>query len=295
MRYLNDASEFQFFVDMVKEAQEIVRPTQAGLVKKDILSDGVETLLGLTDLFRPEFKFLFFVASFTAHGDLLSQWRAYSHDEPGYSIGFSYSRLEQLAAKQQFKLTKCTYDHDLQMQILLSFLKTAVKADLAIKAYYQDGNLTEEGAESISRLFADKKLPKNQVIDAFLKNDPKYTSSDASLSLTMRLLSIGQGFKNPAFSEESEWRAVSSLTPVIKTPPGQMDNHVRFRPGKHMIVPYADFKLTDDKNLDLPIEEIIVGPSPHVELSRASVEAQLIGQNESSVKVKSSLIPYRPV
>ena len=60
-----------------------------------------------------------------------------------------------------------------------------------------------------------------------------------------------------------------------------------------MLIPYVEFKLTDDPNQPLPIEEIIIGPTPHEDLSKASVEAYLSVNGVTSCKVISSGIPYR--
>lgn len=295
IRYLNDASEFIFFVDMVKAAIEEARGATVGLSKHEILSEGVNLLSGLTDLFREDTKFLYFVASFTAHGDLLSQWRAYSRDDIGYSIGFSSSKLQELARLQDFSLKGCVYDYDQQRQILHDLFQTAIRAESTIKDYHQEGGLTDEGVESINSLLAGRGITKQKVIDTFLKKGYEFGLRNAALFLARRLLQIGQGFKHHGFREESEWRVISSVTPITKQgmPPIPLRD-LKFRVGKHMIIPYTEFKLTDEENPNLPIEEIIVGPTPHEALARASVEALLSTKDLPSCKVKPSLIPYRP-
>jgi hypothetical protein len=54
-----------------------------------------------------------YISSFTALEDDLSQWRSYSSDGNGFSIGFDFAEL-----KSDFVLGKCGYDIAQQKQIL---------------------------------------------------------------------------------------------------------------------------------------------------------------------------------
>jgi hypothetical protein len=114
IRYLNDASEFQYFLDLVREVRaEFIDEANEPLIgyspEQNIISDGISTLMSITTLFNTQVKFPYFVVSFTAQGDLLSQWRAYARDDIGFSIGFSHAKLEQLANRNKFWLVRCTY------------------------------------------------------------------------------------------------------------------------------------------------------------------------------------------
>lgn len=291
IHYLNDSSEFQYFFDLVNEvgddlAEEIGRSKEG--VSAGVVGRGIATLLSFSNVPGDIMKFPYFVTSFTAQGDLLSQWRAYSREDIGYSIGFSSSKLEQMARVNRFRLVECTYDADRHRRIIRNLFQTAVLAESAIKGYIENGRLTEDGAKSIGLLISSKELPRQTVISAHLTN-PKSALDEVPLALAIGLLKSGQTFKNSAFSEEKEWRVVSNLTPLT-----MLMGNVRFRTGKHMIVPYVEFWLTDSAHRDMPIEEVIIGPSPHKRLSQASVEALLETRGISS-KVKTSQIPYRPI
>jgi hypothetical protein len=94
--------------------------------------------------------------------------------------------------------------------------------------------------------------------------------------------------KHPSFKEEKEWRLIS---PLINS----FNDNVKFRTGKSMIIPYIEFSLADENN-KIDFEEIIIGPTPHLELSKMSTQLLLVksGFDENdSKKVKISKIPYR--
>jgi hypothetical protein len=88
-------------------------------------------------------------------------------------------------------------------------------------------------------------------------------------------------FKDESFSKEEEYR----ITYFGKS------DEIKHREGKSMIIPYIEFSTIDD--IPLPITEIIVGPTPHPELSKMSVEGLLEHKGYKRVKVKKSEIPYR--
>jgi hypothetical protein len=88
-------------------------------------------------------------------------------------------------------------------------------------------------------------------------------------------------FKHESFINEEEYRIVAFLNP----------KNINHREGKSMLVPYIEFSPLD--NDKLPISKIIVGPTPHQELSILSVESLLISNGFKEVKVEASNIPYR--
>ena len=85
--------------------------------------------------------------------------------------------------------------------------------------------------------------------------------------------------KHESFRTEKEYRIVYFGS----------SNKVKYREGKSMIIPYMEFSLD---SVDLPISRIIVGPTPHKELSKLSIES-LLKSNGYDIKVDSSVIPYR--
>jgi hypothetical protein len=102
------------------------------------------------------------------------------------------------------------------------------------------------------------------------------------------LLRFAPALKHPSFFEEREWRVVSGvLTPKDANP--------KFRAGKSMLIPYQEFKLANP-GLPIPIARVIVGPTPHMNLSISSL-TQLVLSSENVDRdtwtIAPSRTPYR--
>ena len=99
-----------------------------------------------------------------------------------------------------------------------------------------------------------------------------------------RMFSLAPIIKHATFSEEREWRAVSM--PMAYNHP-----QVAYREGTSMLTPYFVLKL-DTGGVTLPIREVVVGPTPHVNLSINAVSGFLIA-NTVPASVSPSGIPFR--
>ena len=76
------------------------------------------------------------------------------------------------------------------------------------------------------------------------------------------------------------------------------DKNVGYRPGRSMLVPYYDFSMTGIEGGKLPFKEINIGPTPHMNLSKMSVNGLLFkffgdDSSRSIPDVECSKIPYR--
>jgi Protein of unknown function (DUF2971) len=91
--------------------------------------------------------------------------------------------------------------------------------------------------------------------------------------------------KNACFSEEKEWR-------IISHPLSCRNKRYTYRQGSSMIIPYYRFPLADEGG-NLHINEIIVGPTIHVQQSMGSVDSFLVSQGLRNVPVTASGVPYR--
>jgi hypothetical protein len=87
----------------------------------------------------------------------------------------------------------------------------------------------------------------------------------------------------------NEWR-------LAVGPKSYVDKAFNFRPGKSMLIPYYALKVAEGSWAN-KIDEIVVGPCPHPELSRNAVGGLLIRYgataNRGYPKIRSSSIPYR--
>lgn len=205
-----------------------------------------------------------FVGSFSAHGNQLSQWRAYCPDRGGYSIGFDGKRLEALATIQGFDLVQCVYSTADYWPDLKELVWTTLDAF---------GTGLREGQ------------PEDEV------------GSDCVDHFHAHLARLASRVKHPKFEEEDEWRLVSA--PYVHDPVP-----LGFREGPSFLMPYKEFQLwlhgdqemgdldyaPDD--LRLPITEIFVGPTPHPEAAQLSAH-MLCNQTGVWPDIELSGIPYR--
>ncbi|MDD2270983.1 MAG: DUF2971 domain-containing protein [Desulfuromonadaceae bacterium] len=163
--YLNDRHEFSHATRM---AQIILMRT---------LSNSDYMKLSLSQSYGSKFMCStpdigVFVTSFSEIGDLLSQWRGYCGAESGYSIGFDFSSLSEIAVANQMKFVKCIYDEEEQQKILKKII--------------------------------DEVLEKNSLID-------EETVDSVGEEIFKAVYLAASIFKDKAFEEEREWRVVSEV------------------------------------------------------------------------------------
>lgn len=233
--YLNDSAEWQYAIKVMQDQVIPILEARPDARLKDYCE---QVLSFLTDLKKVDY----FVGSFSEEPDLLSQWRAYSGEGVGFSIGFDFARLGELAVKQDFRLFRCKYDPVRQIEDI-NFIISKSKE-----------KLRDEGLEKAIQYSVGA------------------------------LLLIGPALKDVSFREEKEWRLISK--------PIGPDAHVLLRPGKSMLIPYSEFSLDDEKK-KTPITKVIVGPTPHMELSIASVRRLLVASGLDTVPVEPSAVPFR--
>ena len=185
------------------------------------------------------------IASFCEQGDLLSQWRGYGNQGKGYAIGFNLSTLRQIAKQQHFVLWPCVYNVSVQFELVEYLIESWLQE-------FSDGKASHEKMRKIIDISTGQLAP-------ILKDE--------------------------SFSEEKEWRLVSSV--LTSKSPG-----FAFREGQYSLIPYYKFSITN-KAGKIGIKSIVVGPSPHHELARNSLTTFLHTQKLSRVEIKSSKIPFR--
>ncbi len=107
--YLNDSTEFNYALELARGnlRERFGGPTVANQ-HDQFYADALLTLDGLAHSV-PE-AFSLHVGSFSANGDSLSQWRAYTHNGIGFSLGFDEAYLQSLAKRQKYELVECEYD-----------------------------------------------------------------------------------------------------------------------------------------------------------------------------------------
>lgn len=192
----------------------------------------------IEEIFSRNSRFIY-VCSFSRKYDDLSQWRAYSPNANGFSVGFNYSKLKgMLPSGGLFKLYGCKYDNK-------------SKED-EIKETIQNNKKTED--PDVHEL--------HKIITTLSELAPCY--------------------KNDKFKDEEEWRLVVFID----------KEKIKFREGKTMIIPYIEINLVD-KDDNLPIDSICIGPTPYMAESELSLKILLEQNNMPNVKIIKSKVPYR--
>lgn len=98
-------------------------------------------------------------------------------------------------------------------------------------------------------------------------------------------------FKHPKFSEEREWRIISS-EPMMEDPPDTGEAPLAFREGKSTLIPYRRVPLRNTMNR-FPLTEVVVGPNPNPEQSVRSVCSLLKSHYLTNSIARMSEVPYR--
>lgn len=108
IRFLNDITEFRTMLKVAEAALDAYAGGEKakiiGMLKSQLLKDLQATAVC--------------VCSLSTKRDDLSQWRAYSHGDVGYSIGFRTEKLKKLCEQSSAFLMKCVYDEEAQIAII---------------------------------------------------------------------------------------------------------------------------------------------------------------------------------
>lgn len=252
--YLNDAKEITHACEVL---ESVLRP-------RFIFGDMKES----ENIFLKEFQawinefknpgFNVFVFSLSEESNSLSQWRSYTPHGKGVSIGFSPERLNTITKNSNSILAKCIYDKATQ--------------------------------ENVMKGLVNKMLNKFR-LDFPMENTPKSSPPRLPYSFFFEkfqseILQTLVIIKDSAFEEEREWRLISRCYPNIPNVP---EPEIKFREGASMITPYIELKFGESKPV---FENIILGPSPHQELSMYALGMFLKG-TELSDYYENCCIPYR--
>lgn len=247
-----------------------------------------EELSALEDNFSPEIiqefdsqyrveKFSPFICCFSTDGDILSQWRAYADDGHGFAIGFDSTAIscsKDLPMKAYTKETALSlhpveYEKEKQRKIIRSLIKTAL---LRIRTSQETSG----------------KSP-NQISE-------KQMHSMAAGSMAMlNLTGFSVIAKNPAFSEEKEYRLIHMPMIVANKHTNEaVATHFsmsepRYRISRKRISAYFEYDFSEliDKKF---IVEIIRGPKN--ETSNTDLD-MLLGDFKPKIKILDSWATYR--
>ncbi|CAM5398181.1 DUF2971 domain-containing protein [Eoetvoesiella caeni] len=211
-------------------------------------------------------KFSPFICCFSSNGDLLSQWRAYAEDGCGFAIGFEsdYFKLSNdlpcMAFNDKTKLTLNKIEYDVERQ------KTTVSTFM------------ESALDYVQAELRSTQLPITLIrgLDGL--------AGYAALA------------KNPAFSEEQEYRLVHMPMIIASKITNKTTDTVfacsemKYRTSNNRIIPYFeyDFSQLMDKG---SIVEIIAGPKNQT----TDMDLRMLtgSSGYEATKIKRSSASYR--
>jgi hypothetical protein len=248
-QYLNDRLEFRHAIEIAKDELLKMKREPMFIDKMELL-DEIESALGI----RME-SVNVCVCSFSADGDVLSQWRAYGENASGFSIGFSDAFLRSVCNNLSFWLVPVLYEEEQQRTLIRTLLEDVLEENFQTQS---------QGASNAGGELGDSSLPGGNLV--------AYLNRYAPL------------IKHKAFIEEHEWRIVSPPLSCAKERFG-------YREGASMLIPYFRIPLVSDTQ-PFGIKEIFVGPTPHPEQSIRSLRG-LLTKNKLTATLTHSQVPYR--
>lgn len=257
--FLNDGSELLAGINVFREA-----------VKSFHVPVFIELVNSALTKWNDD-SWMYFVISLSEDGDLLSQWRAYANDGMGCSIALDAKCIRGRAGFGEF----VGLDADKLPKETSNFYHL-------LKVVYEN----EAKLEIAHQFLQQAKLQ----FDEFDLGNPKSDTKDLEtfvLISALRLKEFIISFKNEEFSEEREWRVVSSLH---RNDPAIASRHTGYG-----IAPYTKTNLSprDEINASrLPVKEIILGPRNRTKLNQKGL-ALFLKQMKCDARIALSKSSYR--
>jgi hypothetical protein len=255
--YLNDYSEIRHGLNVIRAySARWVDSITFGAQDEDFQQRGKHALKWLYDAFPLSHQL--FVSCFSEHGNLLSQWRAYTRPNKGLSLRFDREQLEAFMARHGFLIYRCEYIPEYQQVKDYPFMSRLVSA-------------AKDADASAARPSA---VP-----------EPEHYY-EVFNSFTDEILRTAVAIKHPAFAEEREWRFVSK-----NLSSEELKQRVQFREGASSVIPYLSVCAVDGEQL--PLNGIAVGPTPFVQQSMEALRTFLAAAGRSDIPVSDSGVPFR--
>ena len=272
----NDSLECQWLEQRIVPSLIRKRLTERIADKSNIehvdnfIKEAVSIYKGFGDsLYNSEVQKMTLAICFSRKGDLLSQWRGYGDDGYGIAIGFdtqAYGKYLNSGPFQVMQLRKVEYNEAKQEKVIYSQVEGYVRQ--------------------------------------FLKNPRSGMLENSLAAIYLVCLFESTFYKNPAFSEEAEWRLAASLGNIadylsvskqydiaklkdILTPP-----KVYIKDEK--VIFYSDLAF---EHLNIPegkvlIPKIIIGPKCKLSCRDIIMLLGSYGYDCSKIEVESSTATY---
>jgi hypothetical protein len=264
--YVNDSTELKHGYDVVCNWLRI-RSTNGEADERKLAERTLSTLENGRGLANVHLFCL------TENRDQLSQWRAYSGGGSGYAIGFDSRvllatppKLEEIGGMGNYL---AGHTHDARVEHVLPVIYDPIEQARIIEAQF--------------------KIAVAAMRDPTIKHGFIGNIQSSALMLGLALVDDVIMFKNPAFREEAEWRAVFLRFDELSKIP------LAFRLHKGTLIPYVCLALTPTGTPDkLPLVEVVRGPQSGGMLGSKALRSLLrqCGYTESGI-ITESAIPLR--
>jgi hypothetical protein len=241
---MNDSREFALALDIAR--QELGRR-----IDKASSEEELKRLKLLRDKIYTIERVNICVCSFSELGDTLSQWRGYGGGKAGFSVGFSREWFARLKDTFGFSILPCVYDLE-EQRLIQEKIDKILATDTDSRTHSVD---PEADYWDNNRGYEDPKRPRTFVVLPNAGND-----------FARRLAEIAPLIKDESFADEREWRLVSR--PIAAA-------DLEHRPGETMIIPYYSIPIGSE-DVFTSVSEIVVGPTPHPELSAGSLRSLML-------------------
>jgi hypothetical protein len=209
------------------------------------------------------------VFSFSQRKDDISQWRGYCLNVGGFCIEFDTKKLFSFLNIVDSWTGKPYYPYR-RGKI---YSKKILDQRKGQPCYFFKCSYDSDKNRALIKEHFDDIINKIE-----LENESPIIGSAETL---MKLNKLSTYVKDDSFKNERECRLVCNIG--VK--------NVKYREGKSMVMPYIELDLSGC-NGELPISKIIVGPTPHPELSKISIRS-LLKSCGYKIEVESSKLPYR--
>jgi Protein of unknown function (DUF2971) len=203
----------------------------------------------------------FFVASFSAVGNDLGQWRAYADNGRGYALGFDTASLEAAFTKGP---------------------PASLGSSNTFPIVYDDKKLIKLHRQIIELAFPLISLPSTRGMDPLIS---RAYDRQLSVLLAMHALRAALFFKHEAYSNEKEYRFLEIYRSDQPAP------EVKFRSRSYSLVRYREF---DWRPVSAgALKRIVVGPAADVDKASQFARDCLAAFDRPGVPIDQSGIPYR--
>jgi hypothetical protein len=283
-RFLNDHLELKLLRQIAEKiAQEVAADDALDQISRKIYSDyfavAFETGVLAADRLR------LFVASFSAVKDSLPQWRGYSYESCGVSLGFDLSALRPPSTVDTLvQFARCIYSTEEKETLVRHAVRPL---QIVYEKYVEEGHAMVAALQKAGKLPLDQTARAqaiSQVLDSLRLTDRLRA---AHAQIMKDFVSIIALFKDESFAEENEWRLilpVQSIRTDLVNPP-------MHRVRGDSLVPTIVYPLCP-AGTDLPLREVIIGPGAHQNADGA-MNSFLQGE-QLMVRAQHSKVPYRP-